>query len=179
VKFAGTLQNNDCKDHYFRITTLFATELLIPYSYDKILLLFVFLQQSLKIFIMSSLSQRVIAITLSLCSFTSVASATERRCGWYMNPTPGNLLLADKEATWWITSQMQANGPDAEGVTNNAPNFDSKQYVQTQNNGYGYGCACLIVETKKSEHRITKVISGETLPLRQCRNDKSLPKPNR
>jgi Protein of unknown function (DUF4087) len=32
-----------------------------------------------------------------------------------VNPTPGNLWLMDKDATWWITSQGEYKGPDGLG----------------------------------------------------------------
>ena len=98
----------------------------------------------------------------------------ETRCGWYLNPTPGNLWLQDKDAIWSITSQMQANGPDAVGA-DRAPQESSTEYVD-YGNGHGYGCACLNVETDGKD-RITKVISGRTLPLAQCKSDKRLPPP--
>lgn len=107
------------------------------------------------------------------------ALAAENRCGWYQMPTPGDLWLTDKDATWSITSQGQASGPDAEGV-DNAPDFDPKQFVKTQDPGmdYGYGCACMEVETDAKDQRITKVISGHILPLADCKNDKTLPAPS-
>ena len=107
------------------------------------------------------------------------ALAAETRCGWYMNPTPGNLWLMDKDATWTITSQAEATGPDAEGVEN-TPDFDDKQFVETNNpgSGYGYGCACMSVTVDKAEERITRVFSGEIKPLSVCKADKSLPSPD-
>ncbi len=122
----------------------------------------------------SALSVRVAFCVGIACS--APASASEQRCGWYINPTPGNLWLQDKDALWGITSQVQAEGPDAKGA-DNAPRFDDKQYVQTQPNGYGYGCACLTVETDAKAKRITEVISGHTTPLARCKADKSLPPP--
>jgi hypothetical protein len=118
-----------------------------------------------------------IGVAISLLCTATFSHAAERRCGWYMNPTPGNLLLADRDGAWWITSQMQAQGPDAEGADDKAPDFDTQQYVETQPNGYGYGCACLTVETNTKEMRITRVISGEILPLSQCKSDSGLPPP--
>src|SRR5262245_63217592 len=54
----------------------------------------------------------------------------ERRCGWYANPTPGNLELIDRDAAWLITSQGQAAGPDATGA-DNLPDFDGGEFVWT------------------------------------------------
>ena len=119
-----------------------------------------------------------IALALLLAAtLNPSALAAERRCGWYQNPTPGNLLLTDKDGEWWITSQMQANGPDAEGADDKAPQMDDRQYVRTQPNGYGYGCACLTVEVDRQARRITRVIAGQTVPLVRCKQDKALPKP--
>ena len=112
----------------------------------------------------------------AFCLWSAGVIAAERRCGWYENPTPGNLMLADKDGVWWITSQMEANGPDAADAEK-APYFNSKQYIATQPNGYGYGCACLTVESDAKEMRITKVISGETVPIAKCKQDESLPVP--
>lgn len=104
--------------------------------------------------------------------------AAENRCGWYQMPTPGNLWLTDKDATWTITSQAEAAGPDAVGAEK-TPDFDSKQFVETNvpGTGYGYGCACLVVDTNAKQERITRVYSGKIKPLSACRNDKTLPKP--
>jgi hypothetical protein len=119
-----------------------------------------------------------IIVAVSLIA-ASPALAAETRCGWYMNPTPGNLWLMDKDATWTITSQAEATGPDAEGVEN-TPDFDDKQFIETNNpgSGYGYGCACMSVTVDKAEERITRVFSGEIKPLSVCKADKSLPSPD-
>ncbi|SMF02533.1 Protein of unknown function [Xaviernesmea oryzae] len=105
-------------------------------------------------------------------------SAAENRCGWYQMPTPGNLWLTDRDATWSITSQGEAAGPDAVDAEK-APDFDGRQFVETNvpGAGYGYGCACMRVDTDAKAQRITKVYSGKIRPLSACRNDKSLPAP--
>lgn len=119
-----------------------------------------------------------VSVAIALPMVPTVSFAGENRCGWYQMPTPGNLWLTDKDATWSITSQGQAAGPDADGV-DKAPDFDPKQFVKTQGPGmdYGYGCACMEVETNAKDQRITKVISGRILALANCKNDKTLPAP--
>ena len=109
----------------------------------------------------------------ALALFALPAGAAENRCGWYVNPTPGNWYLTDRDGDWWMRSQ---GGLEAEGF-DNAPEFDAKQYVKLQPNGYGYGCACLSVDTDKAEMNITRIYSGTILPLSRCRNDKTLKKP--
>ena len=104
-----------------------------------------------------------------------VHAAGQERCGWYINPSPGNLWLQDKDAIWTITSQGEYQGPDAIGADDKTPQMYSKEYVD-KGNGHGHGCACLTVETD-SKDKITKVLSGRILPLARCKADKALPPP--
>lgn len=101
----------------------------------------------------------------------SSESKIENRCGWYENPTPGNHWLTDKDGEWLIGAQ---GGFQADG--DYPPEFSDDQWVKTNVN-YGYGCACLRVETNKKEMRITKVVSATAKPLSACRNDKALKEP--
>lgn len=111
------------------------------------------------------------ALISGLSLFTLPANASETRCGWLQNPTPANWWLKDKDGTWTISAQggYQARGMD------NIPNIDDKEYIRT-NGYYGYGCACLRVSTDRNRMRITKIDSGQQLPLRTCREDRNLPK---
>ena len=106
----------------------------------------------------------------------TLAQASETRCGWYQMPTPGNLWLTDRDASWVITTQGR---DDLSAVdADKAPDFDTSQFVETNvpGAGYGYGCACLVVETG-ADQRITRVYSGKIRPLAACRSDASLPAP--
>jgi hypothetical protein len=113
-----------------------------------------------------------VALALGLCAATSGAQAKETRCGWYVNPTPGNYYLTDRDASWWMRAQ---GGRVADGFDENAPEFDPNEYVELQPNGYGYGCACLSVETNAADETITRIYSGRILPLAQCHDDAALP----
>ena len=101
----------------------------------------------------------------------SSESKIENRCGWYENPTPGNHWLTDKDGEWTIGTQ---GGFQADG--DYPPEFSDDQWVKTNVN-YGYGCACLRVQTNKKEMQITKVVSATARPLSACRNDKALKEP--
>jgi hypothetical protein len=90
-------------------------------------------------------------------------------------PTPANLWLQDKDALSGITSQMQAE--DAKGA-DHTPRFDDKQYVETHPNGYGYGFACLKVETDAKATGITQIISGHTIPLAHARQTSRCRRPS-
>ena len=113
-----------------------------------------------------------IALAALSVAFPVSVSASETRCGWYGNTTPGNWWLTDSEAQWTIAAQL---GFQAQGM-NNLPQIDNMQKILTsRNNFYGYGCACLEVETDKSTNRITMIYGSEALPLSTCRNDPNLP----
>ena len=94
-------------------------------------------------------------------------SAWEKRCGWIDNPTPANWWLSDRDGEWIIGTQ---GGRQAEG---DLPSFPDSKWVKTNGN-YGYGCACLLVKVDKKEKTILQIRSGQALPLRKCRADKSL-----
>jgi len=132
--------------------------------------------------VLEACMRRILSLALAVGALVVAslgdASAAERRCGWYANPTPGNLWLIDKDASWTITSQGEADGPDAAGA-DKAPDFNPRQFVETNvpGSGYGYGCACMTVETDAGNQRIRKVFAGDILPLARCRADKSLPPP--
>ncbi len=115
----------------------------------------------------------LITVTLlsSLPLLAFQANATEHRCGWLQNPTPGNWWLNDKDGRWIISAQ---GGYQAQGM-DNLPNISDDQYVKT--NGYhGYGCACLDVETNDNM-QITSIQGGQASLLEICRKDNTLPKP--
>ena len=112
------------------------------------------------------------AALFALCAFAPGAEAKETRCGWYVNPTPGNYYLTDRDASWWMRSQ---GGSVAVGFDDYAPEFDPQQYVELQPNGYGYGCACMSVDTNAADETITRIYSGRILPLSQCMEDPALP----
>jgi Protein of unknown function (DUF4087) len=116
----------------------------------------------------------LLSVALTLLGSSS-GYASEQRCGWYINPTPGNLWLQDKDALWGITSQMQSEGPDAIGADDKAPQMNSKEYMD-KGTGHGHRCACLTVDTDHKD-KITRVYSGRTLPLAKCKEDKTLPEP--
>lgn len=110
------------------------------------------------------------ALISGLSIFALPSFATETRCGWLQNPTPANWWLKDRDGTWTISAQggYQARGMD------NIPPIGDREYVRTNGN-YGYACACLNVTTDSKKMRITRIQSGEQLPLRTCRQDPNLP----
>jgi hypothetical protein len=99
-----------------------------------------------------------------------VRIASETRCGWFSNPTPGNAWLDDASGSWTIGAQggYQANG--------DWPDFKPSQWKKT-NGEYGYGCACMTVTTNKSEMHILKILKAWPRPLSACRSDKKLKEP--
>ncbi|WP_054310951.1 DUF4087 domain-containing protein [Mesorhizobium sp. 1M-11] len=118
-----------------------------------------------------------LTISLGVIAWAVSADAAERRCGWYGNPTPGDLLLTDRQGDWWITGGGEDR--DAKGIEN-TPQMDETRFVETNvpGAGRGYNCACLTVETNAKTHRVLRVFAGEIVPLARCRADKALPSPD-
>ncbi|TRL37434.1 DUF4087 domain-containing protein [Rhizobium straminoryzae] len=100
------------------------------------------------------------------------ADAAEKRCGWVQNPTPGNFWLDDREGSWTILTQGDRAEP--EGI-DALPDLSAGEFVET-NGHYGYACACMSVETNRTEMRITRINSVQQLPVAKCRNDRTLPR---
>lgn len=95
--------------------------------------------------------------------------ATERRCGWLDNPTPGNYWLTDRQGEWLLSAQGGYQAPGLDRV----PDMTTRGWVETNGN-YGYGCACMNVSTNARSRRITRVVSATPVPISQCRNDRRL-----
>ena len=114
-----------------------------------------------------------VAFALLSGVLTNTVSATEKRCGWLANPTPGNYYLFDAKGGkqgWTISEQ---GGYEAEGA-DKIPDISAKEYVKTNGN-YGYACACLSVTTDKVTQKILAIESVKQLPLKKCKADKKLP----
>ncbi len=104
----------------------------------------------------------------------SVATArpAERRCGWFVNVTPGNFELVDRAGEWTMAEQ---GGYEAKGL-DLLPDMSAHGWVET-NGPHGHGCACMTVATDRRAMRITRLYAATPVPLRQCRSDRRLPKP--
>jgi Protein of unknown function (DUF4087) len=121
----------------------------------------------------------VLTLTLFIATTTPVL-ASENRCGWIQNPTPGNYWLDDGEGSWMLMAQ----GSDEEPLgMENMPDFSAGDFIKT-NGYYGYACGCLRADTERSSEfgdgfvgQITAIYSVKQLPISKCRADKALPKP--
>jgi hypothetical protein len=109
-------------------------------------------------------------LLVPLMLFATPSVAAETRCGWFVNPTPGNAWLIDRHGRWTIG--LQGSQP-AKG---NWPNFSKGQWVRL-NGDYGYGCACMSVKTDRRTMTIARIFTARAVPLRQCRIDRRLKRP--
>ena len=53
--------------------------------------------------------QAGLALILILAGLAT-ASAAENRCGWLVNPTPGNWWLTDRDGTWFCVDRKAGEG---------------------------------------------------------------------
>lgn len=97
-------------------------------------------------------------------------ASTQRRCGWFENPTPGNATLTDRDGEWEIASQ---GGHQADG---DWPEFSDTQWVET-NGHHGYGCACMSVTVDRQSRTVLSVAKAAAKALIACRADKRLHEP--
>lgn len=100
----------------------------------------------------------------------AIPTKDESRCGWFSNPAPASVWLADKEGQWTIS---QLGGHQAEGEW---PKFKDQEWVKIGDN-YGYGCACLKMKTDIYNKRVMNIVEAKTQPLAQCKKDKALKSP--
>jgi hypothetical protein len=100
------------------------------------------------------------------------ATAPARRCGWLSNPTPGNWWLTDRENQWVLASQGRE---PVEGM-HEMPDMSTAGWVET-NGHYGYGCACMTITYDPAAEAVTRIADAQPKPLKQCRSDRKLPKP--
>lgn len=106
---------------------------------------------------------------------------SERRCGWYHNPTPANVVLADADGQWWISRQGSAPVPGFEDAY--TPAFDNRlrmDYGGEVTDSYGYSCACADGEfapDAELEENVQSISRLTELPIEKCRADPALPPP--
>lgn len=98
------------------------------------------------------------------------ADQYETRCGWFVNPTPANIWLQDRDGEWIIGVQ---GGYQVEGDWD-WPEFAPKEWVSTNAGSYGYGCVCLQVKVDREARRVLAIRSARAQPLAVCRQDRAL-----
>lgn len=94
----------------------------------------------------------------------------ETRCGWFSNPTPGNISLYDADREWIIGVQ----GGHQVATDWAWPNFASDQWMVTNAGSYGYGCACLDVRANPATGTIEDIRNGRAQTLAICQQDPAL-----
>jgi hypothetical protein len=121
-----------------------------------------------------------LVIMICVCLFMAVPASiattesgaqVEKRCGWFDNPSPGNIWLHDKDGEWTIGEQ---GGYQVKGDWD-WPAFKPEEWVKTNRN-YGYGCVCINAKVDHKTHRVLQIKSARSRPLAACRQDQSIKK---
>jgi Protein of unknown function (DUF4087) len=102
----------------------------------------------------------------------SAGDKFETRCGWFDNPTPGNISLYDRDGEWLIGVQ---GGYQVEGDWD-WPVFKPRQWVSTNAGSHGYGCVCMQLRVNRQAHEVLEIKSSRARPLAVCRKDQTLKK---
>ncbi len=99
----------------------------------------------------------------------SKLSKPARLCGWWDNPTPGNVWLNDRSGRWTIAMQgmYEANG--------DWPAFKPGQQLP-KGASHGYGCACITARVDQTSRFVYSFTDAKALPPKVCRADPGLTK---
>ena len=119
---------------------------------------------------------RLTPLTLITLLATPTLATAETRCGWYHNPTPGNVILEDADGQWWISTQGSAPVPGFDDAY--TPAFDNRvriDYAGQVTDRYGYSCAC--AEGAFTGDAVLSISRLTELPIAQCEDDPNLPDP--
>ncbi|WP_198528026.1 DUF4087 domain-containing protein [Rhodobacter capsulatus] len=103
---------------------------------------------------------------------------SETRCGWFVNPTPGNFYLTDAEGDWWFAAQGALEVGGWDNLDWSEADFGD-DWVAT-NGSYGYGCACAAGDYgRAAEGEVWFIDRLKALSLAKCLRDPALPPPPR
>jgi hypothetical protein len=122
------------------------------------------------------------AIAVLMIVVVPTLAQAERRCGWYHNPTPANVILEDADGQWWISQQGRAPTQGfLEAYTtafDDRVRFNVSGQIITSGPGYGYSCACVdgVFDPDASQYEnVVSVARLTELPVAQCEADPNLP----
>jgi Protein of unknown function (DUF4087) len=117
---------------------------------------------------------RSLLLAAALLAAVPAQAQVLRRCGWYNNPTPGNVFLKDADGFWTISRQGTPPAPGFEDLY--SPEFDNRERVVTNGSSYGYSCACVDgVYGPVGSEQVISIRRLKALPLSQCQDDPKLP----
>lgn len=128
------------------------------------------------------MSKAAALAALALVALFPVAAQAEARaetrCGWFVNPTPGNFWLSDADGDWWLAAQGGLEVGGWQILDWSDADFGA-EWVET-NGSYGYGCACIGGDFgRASDGEVWFIDTIRALPLRKCLADPALPAPPR
>ena len=133
------------------------------------------------VFLSRAVALAAMAFALLLPATAQAEARAETRCGWFVNPTPGNFWLTDADADWWLAAQGGLAVGGWETVDWSKAKFEGDAWVPTHPNGeYGYGCACIGGDFgRAAAGEVWFIDTIRALPLRKCLTDPALPPPPR
>jgi len=115
---------------------------------------------------------RRIVLALAFTQAFAGSALAETRCGYVVNPTPGNYWLTDGQGDWIMTTQGDDRDPGMDAV----PDISEHDYVKTNGN-YGYACGCIGGDFDAKTMQVVKIETFKQKPLSACRKDKKLKVP--
>jgi hypothetical protein len=89
------------------------------------------------------------------------------RCGWWDNPTPGNVFFTDRDGEWTVAMQGMY---EADG---DWPNF-ARDQTAPRDAPHRHGCACARMQADPQSHLVSRFTDAHARPLKVCRSDAAL-----
>jgi len=119
---------------------------------------------------------RWVSLAMILCCLSSTTWATEKRCGWYENPTPGNHWFIDRDATWILGVQGKDLATGFWDAKRKGPDiWNTASWIKP----YPTVCGCfegVFGEVDANRYgKVDRIETIEHLSLDRCENDPSLP----
>lgn len=95
----------------------------------------------------------------------------ETRCGWIVNPVPGELSLIESETTSYEIGTQ--GGYQAQGDIKNFPS--DQEFVAFNGPNYGYYCGCITGKYDLNKSRILSIVGSQAKLLKACLEDPKVP----
>ena len=94
-------------------------------------------------------------------------SAPARRCGWWDNPTPGNVTFTDRDGDWTVALQA------AYEAAGDGPQFARDQEAP-RGASHTHGCVCMQARVDRASMFVYSFTDMQPQPLKSCRADPKL-----
>lgn len=102
-------------------------------------------------------------LALLLLVAAPVLAQPPLRCGWWDNPSPGNVGFIGIDGQWDVAVQGVTPLPGA------SPRFPEQRWIASGIGSYGYGCVCFRPVLDREQRSVRRYSQLRAQPLSLCR----------